>query len=77
MAKLGVAALITLLAAVTWMVVASMRHFAGGEPMPASGVTAMWLGIIFSLIVGVGLMTLVFYSNRKGYDEPARLRDKE
>jgi hypothetical protein len=25
---------------------------------------------MFSLVVGVGLMALVFYSSRKGYDEP-------
>lgn len=30
----------------------------------------MILGIVFSLVVGVGLMGLVFYSSRKGYDEP-------
>ncbi|MGH6679211.1 MAG: hypothetical protein ACREDL_09850, partial [Bradyrhizobium sp.] len=38
--------------------------------MPTSGYLAMILGVIFSLIVGVGLMALIFYSNRKGYDEP-------
>ena len=33
----------------------------------------MALGIVFSLLVGVGLMALVFYSSRAGYDEPAKL----
>lgn len=41
--------------------------------VPATGYVAMALGVIFSLIVGVGLMALVFYSNRSGYDEPAVL----
>ena len=41
--------------------------------VPASGYIAMALGTIFSLVVGVGLMALVFYSSRKGYDEPAVL----
>jgi len=41
--------------------------------VPTSGYVAMALGIVFSLAVGVGLMTLVFYSSRAGYDEPARL----
>jgi hypothetical protein len=41
--------------------------------VPASGYIAMALGVIFSLVVGVGLMALVFYSSRKGYDEPAVL----
>jgi len=41
--------------------------------VPTSGYVAMALGVIFSLAVGVGLMALVFYSSRKGYDEPAVL----
>jgi hypothetical protein len=41
--------------------------------VPASGYVALVLGVVFSLVVGVGLMTLVFYSSRKGYDEPAVL----
>ena len=41
--------------------------------VPPSGYVAMALGVIFSLAVGVGLMALVFYSSRKGYDEPATL----
>lgn len=40
-----------------------------GPPMPASGYVAMALGILFSLVVGIGLMALVFYSHRHGYDE--------
>jgi hypothetical protein len=78
MAKLGVAVLLALLAAVIWMGIASVQHFSGSEPLPASGIVAMWLGIGFSLVVGIGLMTLVFYSSRTGYDEPPRIsRDKE
>lgn len=41
--------------------------------VPASGYVALVLGVLFSLVVGVGLMALVFYSSRKGYDEPAVL----
>ena len=33
----------------------------------------MGLGILFSLVVGCGLMALVFYSNRHGYDDEAGL----
>jgi len=41
-------------------------------PIEISGhiLVAMILGIVFSLAVGIGLMFLVFYSARKGYDEP-------
>jgi hypothetical protein len=38
--------------------------------MSSHGYIAMALGIFFSLVVGIGLMTLVFYSSRAGYDEP-------
>jgi asparagine N-glycosylation enzyme membrane subunit Stt3 len=41
-----------------------------GTSMPTAGYLAMTLGVIFSLVVGVGLMVLIFYSSRKGYDEP-------
>lgn len=41
--------------------------------VPVSGYVAMALGVIFSLVVGIGLMALVFYSNRAGYDKPAEL----
>ncbi len=38
--------------------------------VPPSGYVAMALGVIVSLGVGFGLMGLIFYSSRKGYDEP-------
>jgi hypothetical protein len=38
--------------------------------MSVHGYVAMTLGIVFSLLVGCGLMALVFFSNRRGYDEP-------
>jgi hypothetical protein len=43
-----------------------------GPAMPTSGYVAMALGVVFSLIVGCGLMALLFYSSRHGYDEPYR-----
>jgi hypothetical protein len=41
------------------------------QQMSTSGYVAMTLGIVATLALGVGLMTLVFYSNRKGHDEDA------
>ena len=38
--------------------------------MPLTGYLAMGLGIIFTIVVGGGLMALMFYSSRHGYDEP-------
>jgi hypothetical protein len=40
-----------------------------GPPMPASGYVAMAIGVLFSLVIGIGLMALIFYSHRHGYDE--------
>ena len=39
-----------------------------------SRVHAMILGIVFSLVIGCGLMALMFYSSRHGYDEPPDCR---
>lgn len=45
----------------------------GDANISTSGYVAMALGVVSSLFVGIGLMTLIFYSSRKGYDEPALL----
>jgi hypothetical protein len=37
--------------------------------MSIHGYIAMILGIVFSLVIGCGLIALMFYSNRHGYDE--------
>jgi hypothetical protein len=42
-----------------------------GPDIPMEGYVAMAAGVIFTLIVGVGLMSLVFYSRRHGYDDAA------
>ena len=42
-----------------------------GPPLPAVGYVAMTIGVVFSLLVGIALMTLLFYSSRHGYDERA------
>ena len=41
------------------------------------GWTAMILGVVLSLVVGIGLMALVFYSSRHGYDEAPRIDDPQ
>lgn len=52
------------------------QGFAVSEgPVPSDFYIAMTLGVVFSLVVGIGLMTLVFYSSRAGYDEPPRFHD--
>jgi hypothetical protein len=63
------AGLLIFLAVTVWYVVAGWNTHSE-VAISGHGYTAMALGIAFSLIVGVGLMSLVFYSSRKGYDEP-------
>jgi len=74
MAKLGsialVAVLLGLLAAALWLA-AHTWIAAAASPMPASAYVFMGLGVVFSLAVGFGLMALVFYSSRAGYDDQA------
>lgn len=68
---LAVTALLLLLAvALSWAVYAWTS--VGDVSMSIHGWIAMGLGILFSLIVGIGLMGLVFYSARHGYDEQHR-----
>ena len=42
-----------------------------GPPMPEVGYIAMTIGVVFSLLIGVALMALLYYSSRHGYDERA------
>lgn len=42
-----------------------------GQEMTIHGWIALTIGTFFSLALGVGLMFLVFYSARKGYDDAA------
>jgi formate hydrogenlyase subunit 3/multisubunit Na+/H+ antiporter MnhD subunit len=43
-----------------------------GPPLPGWMYAMMALGIGFSLVIGIGLMALVFYSSRHGYDDQGR-----
>lgn len=45
-----------------------------GDPIPTEGYVALALGAGFSVIVGVGLMMLLFFSSRRGYDEPPHFK---
>ena len=65
-----VVVLLGLLIAATLFAVRSWTSVEG-PPMPEVGYVAMTIGVVFSLIIGVALMTLLFYSSRHGYDERA------
>jgi hypothetical protein len=46
-----------------------------GEHLPADYYVSLILGTVAAILVGVGLMALVFYSSRRGYDEPPHFRE--
>lgn len=70
-----VIALVAILAAAGWYAARAWLEVSGPS-MPATGYVAMTLGVLFSLVVGCGLMGLLFYSSRHGYDEPYRSGDE-
>ena len=63
-----VAGLVVLMVAV---VIATLWTSIGDSEISTAGWLAMALGVIVTLALGVGLMALVFVSNRRGYDELA------
>jgi hypothetical protein len=66
--------LFAILGAAIWF---ASRAWTGvsGPPMPPAGYIVMTLGIVFSIVIGCGLMALLFYSSRHGYDEPGRRQE--
>ena len=69
-----VAVLLGLLALAAWLVY-GLWSLVDIE-MPAWAWVALAFGVGLSLLVGFGLMALLFYSSRMGYDEPARALDE-
>ena len=52
------------------VVVARFWSGLGDSGMSAGGWFALVLGVLATLALGIGLMALVFISNRRGYDDP-------
>ena len=63
-----VVALVAIMIAALWFAVSAWTEVSG-PPMPPVGYAAMIMGVLLSLVVGCGLMALLFYSSRHGYDE--------
>ena len=61
---MGLAAVVTVLLALIWL-----KSF--GEPVPVHMTIATILGVGLTVLVGSGLMGLVFLSSRSGADEEA------
>jgi hypothetical protein len=49
----------------------------GDMAMTTSGYIALALGVIGTMALAIGLMSLVFFSNRSGYDAQVGRRDQE
>ncbi|WP_375786595.1 hypothetical protein ACE10Z_02900 [Bradyrhizobium sp. Pha-3] len=43
-------------------------------PVPTYGIVMFTIGITLLVAVGAGLMGLLFYSSRRGYDEPPLIK---
>jgi hypothetical protein len=74
MTKGGTALLVTLLVLLVGAVTFAVYGWrsAGDVALPAYIWVALAAGAFFSILVGAGLMALIFYSSRSGYDEPGR-----
>jgi hypothetical protein len=72
MRTLLIVLLLGLLAGVGYFAYSAMT--VEGEPIPTQGYVALALGAGFSVVVGVGLMVLLFFSSRRGYDEPPHFK---
>jgi uncharacterized membrane protein required for colicin V production len=46
-------------------------------PLSGSGSVALIIGVTFGLIVGIGLMALIFFSSRNGFDEPPHVQSDD
>jgi len=68
------AVLVGLLAGTGWYAYVGLS--AGGDAMPTEGYIALIAGAGFAIVIGAGLMALLFYSSRRGYDDPPHYRDQ-
>ena len=75
MRTLIIIALFALLALALWFAGTAWQRL-GGAPIPLYGWIAIVGGVFFSLLIGGGLMGLVFYSSRHGYDDDVQRSDK-
>jgi hypothetical protein len=57
---------------VVGIVIATLWTGIGDSGISSAGWLAMGVGVIITLALGIGLMALVFISNRRGYDEIGR-----
>jgi len=68
--KLLIAVLVLLAVWAGWVGLTGW-NLEGDVQMDGHGYAALTIGVVASMVVGIALMGLVFYSSRKGYDEAA------
>lgn len=76
----GIAALIAILMVflgLTFYAMVIGWNSAGDVEMSGVVIGSMVFGILFSVVIGCGLMFMLFYSARRGYDEPVRQMRKD
>jgi hypothetical protein len=61
---LGALVVVCGLSAYTWVSMADVT-------ISWRGLLAMGVGVVLSLALGIGLMSLVYFSNKRGYDDEA------
>jgi Zn-dependent protease with chaperone function len=76
MKRLGMGQVVILAALIVILIVTavwatSVWNAAGDTAMDKHGWIALGLGTFFSLLIGCGLMALMFFSSRSGHDEAA------
>lgn len=71
------AAILSAAVAMAVVAVAVMWRQVGNVSMTLTGYIALSFGVIASLGVGMGLMGLIFYSSRHGYDDGVGQRAKD
>jgi hypothetical protein len=70
-------AVMTVFVGLTFYAVVIGWNSAGDVEMSGLVIGSMVGGILLAIIIGCGLMALLFYSSRRGFDEPARQMRKD
>jgi hypothetical protein len=70
-------AIMTIFLGLTFYAMVIGWNSAGEVEMSGLVIGSMVGGILLSIIIGGGLMVLLFYSSRRGYDEPVRQMRKD
>ena len=78
--QVALIAVLTALLVLTGIWATTVWNATGDVVMDKHGWIALGLGTFFSLLIGCGLMALMFFSSRSGHDDvadPFRRRDRE